>query len=57
LPDDENVSKILNWPPLSTIKENRGFLGLCGTVQIWIKNYSHLAHPISELWRKTEDFV
>ena len=57
LPDDEKVSKILNWPPLSTIKEARGFLGLCGTVRIWIKNYSHLARPISELWRKTEDFV
>jgi hypothetical protein len=51
LPEDGKVSKILNWPPLSTMKEARGFLGLCGTVQIWIK-YSHLARPISELWRK-----
>ena len=51
LPNNDRVSKILNWPPPSTVKEARGFLGLCGTVQIWIKDYSHLAHPISELWR------
>ena len=57
LPDDEKVSKIKNWPPLTTTKEARGFLGLCGTVRIWIKDYSHLARPITELWRKTEDFV
>ena len=57
LPNDDRVSKILNWPPPSTVKEARGFLGLCGTVRIWIKDYSHLAHPISELWRKSEEFV
>jgi transposase InsO family protein len=56
LPDEEKVSKILNWPPLSTPKEARGFLGLCGTVRIWIKNYSELARPITELWRKSEEF-
>jgi hypothetical protein len=57
LPDDEKVSKIRNWPPLTTTKEARGFLGLCGTVRIWIKNYSHLARPITELWRKSEEFI
>jgi len=57
LPDNEKVSKILNWPELTTTKEARGFMGLCGTVRIWIKNYSHLARPITELWRKSEEFV
>jgi hypothetical protein len=57
LPDDEKVAKIRNWPQLTTTKEARGFLGLCGTVRIWIKDYSHLARPITELWRKTEEFV
>jgi hypothetical protein len=32
LPDDDKVSKILNWPQLATPREARGFLGLCGTV-------------------------
>jgi hypothetical protein len=57
LPDDDKVAKILNWPTLTTTKEARGFMGLCGTVRIWIKNYSHLARPITELWRKSEEFV
>jgi hypothetical protein len=30
--DKDKVSKILNWPPLTTLREVRGFLGLCGTV-------------------------
>ena len=57
LPDGEKVEKIKNWPQLTTTKEARGFLGLCGTVRIWIKNYSHLARPITELWRKSEEFI
>ena len=32
-------------------------MGLCGTVRIWIKDYSTLAQPITELWRKTEEFI
>ena len=56
LPDEERVSKILNWPPLTTPKEVRGFLGLCGTVRIWIKDYSALARPLTELTRKGAEF-
>ena len=57
LPEDARVSKILNWPPLQTVKEVRGFLGLCGTVRIWIKNYSELVRPLTELIRKENDLV
>jgi hypothetical protein len=32
-------------------------MGLCGTVRIWIKDYSHHARPITELWRISEEFV
>jgi len=56
LPDDERVSKILKWPTLTTVKEVRGFLGLCGTVRIWIENYSKLARPLTQLVRKDQPF-
>ena len=52
LPDDQKVEKILKWPPLKTVKDVRAFLGLCGTVRIWIKNYSEIARPLTELVRK-----
>jgi RNase H-like domain found in reverse transcriptase len=55
-PDDERVSKILNWPPLTTVKEVRGFMGLCGTVHIWIKDFSQIAQPLVNLTRKGVDF-
>jgi hypothetical protein len=32
-------------------------MGLCGTVHIWIKDYSCHACPITELWRISEEFV
>jgi hypothetical protein len=57
LPDTEKVSKILDWPIPTTVKEARGFMGLCGTVQIWILGFSELAKPITRLWRKDEPFV
>ena len=57
IPDDAKVSKILNWPTLKTPQEARMFMGLCGTVRIWIKNYSLLARPITELWRAKEEFI
>lgn len=42
---------------LTTIKEVRGFLGLCGTVWIWIKNYSAIARPLTELVRNKTEFI
>lgn len=56
VPEDSKVSKILNWPVLKNVKDVRGFLGLCGTVRIWIKDYSLLARPLTELVRKGVTF-
>ena len=55
-PDEERATKILNWPIPQTPKEVRGFLGICGTVRIWIKNYSELARPLIQLYRKNAVF-
>lgn len=57
LPDEAKIQKIRDWPILETVKDVRGFLGLCGTVRIWIKDYSKLARPLTELVRKDIDFI
>ena len=38
-------------------KEARQFVGLCGTVQIWIPNYSQIAFSITATWTKEVEFV
>ena len=55
-PEDKRVDKILTWPAPENITELCQFLGLCGTVCIWIKDYSHLARPLSQLLQKAEDY-
>jgi len=56
LPENTKVEKILNWPILTTPREVRGFLGLCGTVRIWIKDFSLLTRPLTELYKKGHAF-
>ena len=56
-PDTEKVSKILTWPVLQTPKQVRQFLGLCGTVRIWIPNYSQIVKPLTELYHKDKVFA
>jgi transposase InsO family protein len=56
-PDTDKTDKILTWPPLTTPKEVRRFLGLCGTVRIWIPNYSQIVRPLTELYHKDKDFI
>jgi hypothetical protein len=56
-PDTAKVDKILNWPPLTNPKEVRRFLGLCGTIRIWIPNYSQIIRPLTELYRMNTEFI
>ena len=56
-PDNSKIDKILNWPPLTTPRQVRQFLGLCGTVRIWIPNFSKLVRPLTELYRKDVEFI
>ncbi len=55
-PEDGRVTKILKWPPVKSVTQVRGFLGLCGTVWIWIKDYSKIAWPLVDLTRKDFEF-
>ena len=56
-PDKDKVSKILDWPSLTTPKEVRSFLGLCETVRIWIPNYLQIVRPLTELYHKDKEFM
>jgi hypothetical protein len=56
-PDTTKVDKILSWPPLTDPREVRRFLGLCGTVRIWIPKYSEVIRPLTELYRLKTEFI
>lgn len=55
-PIDARTKKVLEWPTPTNLKEVRGFLGLCETVRIWIKDYSLIAKPLVDLTRKDIEF-
>ena len=57
LTDTQKVEKILTWPALKSVKDVRAFLELCGTVRIWIENYSVKARPLTELIRQGTEFI
>ena len=56
-PVDDRAKKIWSWPIPRNLKELRGFLGLCGTVRIWIKNFSQIARPLVDLTRKGAEYI
>jgi len=56
-PTEDRAEKIKKWPRPTNLKAVRGFLGLCGTVRIWIKDYSIIAKPLVSLTRKGIEFT
>ena len=52
-PKDSNVLSILNFPMPTTRKEVRRFLGLAGYHRKFIKNYSDLTCPLTNLLKRT----
>ena len=51
-PDIEKVKKILDWPPCKSGTEAKAFIGRCVSCRIWIRDFTHIAHPIFETFRK-----
>ena len=43
---------IQDWPPLTTAKDVRSFLGLCGFYQRFIRDYAHIVTPLTDLLKK-----
>ena len=56
VPDDDRVAKIIKWPVPTNVKQVRGFIGLCGTVRIWVENFSEKMRPLRLLTLKDAPF-
>ena len=56
-PEDRKVQEILDWPDCNTLMEVHGFLGVCGIVRIWVKDFAKRARPPVILTKKEVDFV
>lgn len=54
--DESKVQKIVDWPIPRSISEVRGFLGTCGVLRIFIRDYSFHARPLVNLTKKDVDF-
>ncbi|GBG79142.1 hypothetical protein CBR_g28857 [Chara braunii] len=50
-PEDAKVANIRDWPRPRTVTEVRSFLGMCGYYRNFVKNYSTVASPLTDLTR------
>jgi hypothetical protein len=54
--DASRIQAIKDWPIPSNVSEVRAFLGTCGVLRIFIKNYTLVARPLIQLTKKDEPF-
>ncbi|GBG78075.1 hypothetical protein CBR_g26012 [Chara braunii] len=50
-PDDAKVANIRDWPRPQSVTEMRSFLGMTGYFRNFVKNYSIVAAPLTDLTR------
>ena len=55
--DSAKLQGVLEWPIPKTVKEVQSFLGFGNFYQWFIKNFSHLAHPLNDLLKKDKKFI
>jgi hypothetical protein len=56
IPDQSRIRTILDWPPCSSLTDVRSFLGTCGIMRIFIKDFARIARPLVRLTRKDSPF-
>src|SRR5882724_6953712 len=56
-PEDQKVQKILDWTDCTSLTEVCGFLGVCGTVRIWVEDFMKHTRPLVILMKKDIEFM
>jgi len=57
VPEESKVQKICDWPEPTNHTQVRGFLGTCGVLRIFIRDFSCIARPLIDLMKKDTPFV
>ena len=50
--DPKKIKSVRDYPVPKTVTEVRAFLGLCNYFRKYVKGYSHIAHPLTDLTNK-----
>jgi hypothetical protein len=56
IPDRSRIRVILDWPPCKTVTDVRSFLGTCGVMRVFIKDFARIARPLVRLTQKDAVF-
>ena len=56
LPKPRNIEKLLHWPRPVNTTQVRGIRGLGGFYRRFVKDFSELVHPLTELNKKDKPF-
>jgi len=54
--DYEKIRHVVEWPIPRTLKEVRGFVGLCSYYRRFVKDFGRIAAPLNELSKKNQVF-
>ena len=56
LPNPDNIAKLADWPVPQGVRDVRSFLGLGNYYRRFVKNYSSMVKPLTELTKKDKTF-
>ena len=56
-PSPNNIAKVIQWKEPETVTEVRQFLGLCSYYRRFVKGFSSIARPLTELTKKDVELV